>query len=69
MTVYDSHMYGDPAKILERKQANEARMHRACGQCVHRTELPMDRKVIFFCSRKFQTYGHRCHLFRIANEA
>lgn len=63
--AHDSWLYGDPENVLIRKQEEEARRDRQCGKCVHRAELPMEHKVVVFCSKKFQTYGHRCHLFRI----
>jgi len=64
----DSWLYGDPEWVLIRKQEEEARKNQQCGKCVHRAELPLEQKVVVFCSKKFQTYGFRCHLYRIADE-
>ena len=63
--AHDSWLYGDPERVLIRKQEEEARRHKSCGQCVHRAEIPLEHKTVVFCSKKYQTYGFRCHLFRL----
>lgn len=59
----DAWMYGDPEKVLIRKQEEEARRHRACGQCVHKQVIPLEGKTLFDCS-KGRDYGWRCKSYR-----
>lgn len=35
----DSYMYGDPEKVLIRKQEAELKKAKACGDCIHRRSL------------------------------
>ena len=59
----DAWMYGDPEKVLIRKQEEEARRHRACGQCVHKQVLALEGKTLYDCS-KGRDYGWRCKSYR-----
>ena len=53
----DSHLYGNPETILERKQEQQLKKVAACGDCIH-------VKMIFQgqprCTVKWQTFGYRC---------
>ena len=59
----DAFMYQDPCRVLEQKQEEALRKARACGQCVHKREMPFKGEIWFFCSFKRHTYGKRCELY------
>ena len=63
--AHDSWLYGDPEKVLIRKQEEEARRHKSCGQCVHRQVLELEGRTLFNCS-KGREYGDRrdCRFYR-----
>ena len=61
----DSYMYGNPERVLERRQEEEARRHRACGQCVHKQVLELDGKTLYACSKGREYGTQKCKLFRI----
>ena len=61
----ESWKWGDPAKVLERKQEAELRMHRACGDCVHRRSIEFKGEIGNFCEFKKKVYGVRCELYKV----
>lgn len=65
MTVLDNWMYGDPERVLERKQEAELRKAKACGDCIHKRSMEFKGEVAHFCSFKRHQYGRRCELFEI----
>jgi hypothetical protein len=58
--------WGDPERVLIRRQEEAARQAKACGQCVHKQVQQLEGKTIFDCSKR-QDYGRRCRFFRIFN--
>lgn len=65
MTVLDSWMYGDPERILERKQETELRKVKACGDCIHKRGVEFRGEMGYFCAFKKHVYGRRCELYEI----
>lgn len=52
----DSHLYGDPMIILERKQQARIRKDEQCGACIFKSIFKGEP----YCAKSRQTYGHRC---------
>lgn len=63
--AFDSWMYGDPEKVLMRKQEIEAAKARACGNFTHRRSMEFKGEVGNFCEFKRHTYGKRCDLYEV----
>ena len=64
MKVFDSWLYGDPEKVLERKQEEAARKHKECGDCIHKQSLEFRGEIGHFCEFKRHVYGvKRCDLY------
>lgn len=65
MTVLDSHLYGNPQDILERKQQRQIMRVQQCGECIN-------AKMIFGgepkCTVRYQTFGYRCDHFTKADK-
>ena len=61
----DSYMYGDPEKVLIRKQEIEAKKAKACGECIHKRSVEFRGEVGHFCEFKRHVYGKRCELYQI----
>jgi hypothetical protein len=61
----DSWEWGDPMQVLERKQAQAARKHEQCGQCIHAKRDIFLQHPVMVCTVRRQTYGYRCHRFEI----
>lgn len=59
----DAHLYGDPMLILERKQEAQARKVKQCGGCIYSTSAVFKGEPS--CTRKWQTFGHRCVFFQL----
>lgn len=58
----DAHMFGDPCKVLERKQAEQINKTLQCGQCIHASTKLFEGDP--FCTKVRQTYGYRCWRFK-----
>ena len=61
----ESWMYGDPEKVLERKQQIEAAKHRNCGRCVHKLVFETERETLFGCGKGREYGTPKCKFFRI----
>jgi hypothetical protein len=61
----ESWLFGDPAKVLQRKQEIGIRNERACGGCIHKMSVEFRGEVGHFCEYKRHVYGKRCELFEI----
>lgn len=56
--------YGDPEKVLMRKQEIALSKARACGQCVHKVSIEWNGEMHYGCEFKRRRYGVRCELYR-----
>ena len=65
MTVLENWQYGDPEYVAMRKEEDELRKARACGECMHRKSMEFRGEVVNICDLKRRTYGRRCELFEI----
>lgn len=65
MRVLESWEYGDPEKVTIRREEEEQRKDRACGQCVHKVSMQLDGQVLNACEFKRRQYGMRCWLFQV----
>lgn len=52
MTVYDAHLYRDPALVLEAKQESAAKRKAKCGRCIHYQTLVIAFEVHHGCAMK-----------------
>ena len=64
--AFDSYLYGDPEKVLIRKQEKAAKEARACGDCIHKKSVEFRGEIGHFCEFKRHVYGKRCELFEVA---
>jgi len=62
--AYESWMYGDPEFVALRKEAERLRKDAACGECVHKRSIEINREVHNACEFKRRVYGKRCELFK-----
>ena len=58
----ESWLFGDPERVLERKQEIAIRNERACGGCIHARSEEFKGEVVKFCRFKRWVYGdgNRC---------
>lgn len=61
----DSYIYGDPERVLMRKQEAELKKAKACGDCIHRRTLEFKGEVFNHCEYKRHVYGKRCDLYEV----
>lgn len=63
MTI-DAHLYGDPARILERKQEAALRKQKACTGCVHRRRYEIGSEIVIACAIKRTAAKRICDLYQ-----
>ena len=67
--AFDSYLYGDPERVLIRKQEAELKKAKACGDCVHRRTIEFKGETLNHCEYKRRQYGRGCELFEIKKGA
>lgn len=60
----DSWEYGNPETVLEAKQAQAARKHAQCGQCIHASRGVFKGQDLPICTQPRQTYGYQCFKYQ-----
>jgi len=64
----DAHLWGDPARILERKQQRHLKKLQFCAGCVNRRTIEFQGVVVQACTIKRAAAMCRCDLFKKENE-
>lgn len=59
----DSHMYGNPEAVLQRKQEAQIRKVQQCGKCINVSMIFNGQPK---CTKRYQTFGYRCEFYKEA---
>lgn len=60
----DASQYRDPFEVLADKQAQAARKHAQCGQCIHASRGVFKGQDLPICTQPRQTYGYQCFKYQ-----
>jgi len=64
----DAKDYRDPFEVLAAKQAQAARKHEQCGQCIHASRGIFKGQDMPVCTQARQTYGYHCFKHQIKGQ-
>jgi len=59
----DAYLYGDPARILERKQQTALKKQQACTGCIHRIRYEIGGEIVVVCVIKRTAAKRKCELY------